>query len=90
MAFLEQDCELRTDESFKLQIDEEFYKGTSPFTKLNVGLVSQVPLDALHLVYLGTMKRDITFWMRGPKNLRFSDTEKEDIDSEILTTTAFR
>ncbi|XP_012234340.1 uncharacterized protein [Linepithema humile] len=40
MAFLEEDCELRTDESFKLQVDEKFHKGTSPFTKLDVGLVS--------------------------------------------------
>ncbi|XP_018399619.1 PREDICTED: uncharacterized protein LOC108777277, partial [Cyphomyrmex costatus] len=45
VVFLENNVQLRNDVSFKNKLDDEFHKGISPFEKLNMGLVSQVPLD---------------------------------------------
>lgn len=56
LALLETNAELRTDESFKTKLDDEFHRGTSPLENINIGLVSQVPLDGMHLVFLGVMK----------------------------------
>jgi len=60
------DKPLRTDESFKAMNDEDHHTGTSPLASLNIGLVTQFPLDEMHLVYLGVMRRLIMFWLRGP------------------------
>lgn len=61
LAFPYTNVNLRTDASFKNKSDTEFHKGTTPFENINIGLVSQVPLDGMHLVFLGVMKKLITF-----------------------------
>jgi len=60
------DKPLCTDKSFKAMNDEDHHTGTSPLASLNTGLVTQFPLDEMHLVYLGVMRRLIMFWLRGP------------------------
>jgi len=35
-------------------------------TKVGIGMVSQFPLDVMHLVFLGVVRKLIGFWMRGP------------------------
>jgi len=67
VVFLENNGQLRNDISFQNKLDEEFHKGVSRFEKLNMGLVSQVPLDSMHLVYLGVMKRILIFLIKGKK-----------------------
>lgn len=84
LTFPETNAELRTNTSFRNKSDKNFHKGTTLFENINIGLVSQIPLDGMHLVFLGVMKKLITFWMRGPKNIRFSDDEKKVINEEIL------
>lgn len=84
LAFPDINVNLRTDTSFKNKSDDEFHKGTTPFENINIGLVSQVPLDGMHLVFLGIIKKLITFWVRGPKNIRFTDDEKKTINDQIL------
>ncbi|KYQ56129.1 hypothetical protein ALC60_04952, partial [Trachymyrmex zeteki] len=83
-GFYKTNAELRTNTSFRNKSDKNFHKGTTLFENINIGLVSQIPLDGMHLVFLGVMKKLITFWMRGPKNIRFSDDEKKVINEEIL------
>jgi hypothetical protein len=69
MCFPDLDASLRTDETFNLQLDEEHHQGVSPLTQINAGLVSQVPLDYMHLVCLGIQKRLIKLWRSCPKKL---------------------
>lgn len=38
----------------------------------------------MHPVFLGVMKKLIMFWVRGSKNIRFTDNEKKAINDEIL------
>ncbi|XP_077260634.1 uncharacterized protein LOC143896566, partial [Temnothorax americanus] len=49
VVFVKINGQLRNDSSFRNKLDEEFHKGVSPLEKLNMGLVSQVPLDGMHL-----------------------------------------
>lgn len=54
---------LRTKETFNEQIHEEHHKGISPLIQLDLNLVNQVPLDPMHLVYLGVIKKLLTIWV---------------------------
>lgn len=65
----------RTDDSFALQLDKNHHIGFSPFSKLNFGLVTGVPLDYMHLVCLGVMRKILHAWVKGPLpyKLRASD-----------------
>ncbi|XP_063216426.1 uncharacterized protein LOC134527571 isoform X1 [Bacillus rossius redtenbacheri] len=56
------DCSLRSDESFKYMEYPYHQKSISVLSSLQLGLVSQVPLDYLHLICLGVMKRLIRIW----------------------------
>lgn len=55
----------RTDDSFKMQTDKSHHTGISSLTKLKIGLVSQVPLDYLHLVCLGVTRKLFRQWVKG-------------------------
>lgn len=53
----------RTDEEFICKSDEEYHLRTSILEQIpQLGLVTNVPLDYLHLVLLGNMKKLIILW----------------------------
>lgn len=66
MTFPSTNSPLRTDALFDEMQDAEHHIGQSPFHNLPVGMVSQFPIDAMHLVYLGVVKRMILLWIKGP------------------------
>ena len=66
MTFPESNAPLRTDVTFDEMSDKDHHTGVSPLTKLNVGMVSQFPMDYMHLVCLGVMKRLIGLWKKRP------------------------
>ena len=68
VAFLSTDKPLRTDESFARETDEDHHIGKSLLACLPIGMVTHFPLDSMHLVYLGVVRRLILFWLRGPLN----------------------
>lgn len=72
MTFPEVAAIRRSDEAFDSQLQEEHHKGTSPLTKLGIGLVDSFPLDYMHLICLGVMKKLLLFWMRGEHSVRVS------------------
>lgn len=66
-----------TDETFKLQTHENHHEGTSPLMELDFKVITQIPLDYMHLVCLGVMKKMLMTWTEGklphrlsPKNIR--------------------
>lgn len=66
MTFPELNCELRTDHSFREQINEEHHlQETSELLKLDINIVRQVPLDYQHLVCLGVVRKLVNLWMKG-------------------------
>ena len=60
------DSPLRTDVQFDEMVNEEHHIGSSPLKNLSIGMVSQFPLDLMHLVCLGVVKHLIWLWMKGP------------------------
>jgi len=57
LVFSEMNARLRTDESFIQMTDSDHHHTISPLTELNFGLVSQFPLDYMHLVCLGVVRK---------------------------------
>ncbi len=56
----------RSDQSFVNQTDAIHHLDVSPLTHLNFGMVSGFPLDYMHLICLGVVRRLISLWMQGP------------------------
>ena len=76
---------LRTYSSFSESADEDHHhEGPHGFSHLDVGMVTQFPLDYMHLAYLGVMRRLLNIWLRGPLMFRLSSSLVDRI-SEILT-----
>lgn len=66
MLFLDQDCPLRTDDTFKNRQNPEHHTGTSLFEEISLPMVTAFPLDYMHLICLGQMKKLLILWFRGP------------------------
>ena len=49
---------LRTDEEYRNLTDEDHHKGRSPLSEI-LDLVTQVPLEGMHLVWIGNVKKVI-------------------------------
>jgi len=65
MLFLEFNASLRTDENFKNRAQEDHHTGISPFELIYLPMVSRFPLDYMHLVCLGVMKKLLQLWTSG-------------------------
>jgi len=64
VIFKDNFARLRTDSDFRNQIDKSHHIGISPLLKLDVGLVSDVVLDYMHVVCLGVVKKLLTCWKK--------------------------
>lgn len=73
MIFLDLNAELRTDENFIERKNEDHHNGTSIFEQVNLGMISQFPLDYMHLVCLGVVKKMLQLFVKGQfKPVKFS------------------
>lgn len=76
----------RTDASFRNQNQEEHHKPyeRSPFLNLPIDMVRDFPIDYMHQVCLGVMKKLIICWMRGPRsNARLSGSLIDQISTRL-------
>lgn len=86
MTISETSSPLRTDASFLNMDDEEHHKGKSPLTNVSIGMVSQIPIDYMHLVVcLGVMKRLLLLWIKGPLHCRLSARSVQQISGKLLS-----
>lgn len=85
---LTNNCEPRTDESFRNQSNSEHHTGTTPLLLIEpkVDLVNQFVLDSMHLLFLGVMKKLLECWIDGTinKKLKISNLDKTRL-SGLLT-----
>ena len=84
MTFPLSDCPPRNNIQFNELLDDDHHHGPTPLSKLNVGLVSNVVLDYMHLVCLGVVRRLIYFWSKGPFNCRQKGSTLADISSHLI------
>lgn len=66
MLFLYGDAD-RNDNDFILQTNKQHHKGTSPLVGLNIGMVTCFPIDYMHSVCLGVMRKLLFKWRDGGK-----------------------
>lgn len=74
---------LRTNDTFtnRLQID---HTGDSILEKLGIGMITPIPLDYMHLVCLGIVKRLLQLWIRGRGNIRLSSENVKSVSLHLI------
>jgi len=70
MVFLGVNSSMRTDMSFRERNDDEYHKGNTPLERLPIDMIEDVPLDYMHTVCLGVIKRLLKFWVIGKQYIR--------------------
>lgn len=62
---------LRTDNKFANEEYKDHQIGKSILNEIpNFGLITNTPLDYMHLICLGIMKKLLWLWLKGPNNVR--------------------
>jgi glutaredoxin len=65
IIYVKVDALERTDGEFRNFQEENHQLRESPLMKINdIGMISQIPPDSMHLVYLGVMRRLLNIWCR--------------------------
>ncbi|KAJ8978092.1 hypothetical protein NQ317_018958 [Molorchus minor] len=74
ICFIEIDTNnLRTDQDFRLKVQEGHHNGTSILENIpNIDMVKCFPLDYMHLVCLGVMKKLLVLWCYGKPSTKLS------------------
>lgn len=70
VVFPDMDSSLRTDTQFEQMSDEDHHHSKSPLQGLGIGMVSAFPLDYMHLVCFGIVRKLIALWFKGPLQCR--------------------
>lgn len=89
MTYLETDNILRTNDMFRNRTQIEHHTGDSILEKFNIGMVSQIPIDYMHLVCLGVVKRLLQLWLKGSKNVRLSTEDVQSVSCHLFTIKKF-
>lgn len=83
MCFFEQNCPRRTDTSYRNRDNPDHHVGNSLLENIEIGMVSQLRLDALHLVYLGVVKRMLNFLISVRSQCILSDSIVSQINNML-------
>jgi hypothetical protein len=76
---------LYTDAAFINQEYVHHHEGISPLTKLKLGMISQIPLDYMHLICLGVVKKLLITWTSGPLTARLSPRQILSISRRLIS-----
>ena len=76
----------RTDETFRNTVDDNHHLSgvVSPLTRLKVDMVQDFPLDYMHLICLGNVRKLIMYWLKGPLKVRLGTVAVEKLNIELL------
>jgi hypothetical protein len=89
VVFLEMNANRRTDVGFLSQEQPQHHRGVSPLCSLQFPLVSKVPLDYMHLVCLGVVRKLLHLWVHGDLRVRISMQQCGVISFQLLQLKAF-
>ncbi|XP_070527391.1 uncharacterized protein [Cardiocondyla obscurior] len=88
LCFPEIDAPLRADEDFIQKVDDSFHKANLTCSLLQIPYfkpVSNVPLDYMHLVCLGIMRKLIYMWLDGDLYCGLQHRAIEEISTRLTT-----
>ncbi|XP_050301638.1 uncharacterized protein LOC126739865 isoform X1 [Anthonomus grandis grandis] len=74
----------RSDESFRMQLDEDHHIAETPLTQLPINLIKCFPTDYMHNVCLGIVKKLLHTWIGGSLKVRLSSHEVKVISQRLL------
>lgn len=81
---------LRTDKSFREQFDERHHLGMSPLLQLlGIDMVTSFPIDYMHAVCLGVMKKLLNSWVGGSLSVRLSANSVRAISKRLESLKSF-
>ena len=80
---------LRTNIHFNEMTDDEHHLGPTPLSSLPIGMVTGFPLDYMHLVCLGVMRRLLLCWLKGPLAVRLCSRKVEQLKNNLLKMIPF-
>lgn len=72
MLFEDLSASCRTDGNFRMRVDENHHKGSSPLELLEIGMVTSFPIDYMHCVCLGVMRKLLFLWRDGSQLYRIT------------------
>lgn len=78
-------AQLYNDETFRNQIYKKHHDGFSPLVELKLGMISQIPLDYMHLICLGVMKKLLISWVEGPRPHKLSPSQIAMISDRLVS-----
>jgi len=87
MTYPDVNCPVRTDTTFRNMENEQHHNGPSPFIDLPVDMIQFFPIDYMHSVCLGVMKRILVCWTSGGNTVRLSHIQRCQINARLA---AFR
>ena len=74
---------LRTDVSFRQEQQQQHHHGRSPFCDLPIDMVSAFPVDYMHQVCIGVMKRLLLMWLRGKRTVKMSAGQVQEVSRRL-------
>ncbi|XP_036151365.1 uncharacterized protein LOC114255611 isoform X1 [Monomorium pharaonis] len=86
--FPQTDAPLRTDENFLQKVDDNYHDPDVTCSLLRIPHfqpVTNVPLDPMHLLYLGIMRKLINLWLNGDLHYRLPHRAVKEISTRLLT-----
>ncbi|GBO16568.1 hypothetical protein AVEN_250828-1 [Araneus ventricosus] len=88
MTFPDSNAPKRQDSDFdSFSHDNDFghILEKSPLLKVDIGLVTQFPLDYMHMVCLGVMRKLLISWCRGPLNVRLCSRDIDILSNRLVS-----
>ncbi|GBN06556.1 hypothetical protein AVEN_112952-1, partial [Araneus ventricosus] len=88
MTFPDSNAPKRKDSdfySFSHDNDSGHILEKSPLLKVDIGLVTQFPLDYMHMVCLGVMRKLLISWCRGPLNVRLCSRDIDILSNRLVS-----
>ncbi|CAG7725442.1 unnamed protein product, partial [Allacma fusca] len=74
----------RTNELFRNKDDKNHHTGKSLIEELPIDIIKSVPLDYMHLICLGVVRKLMHLWLKGPiAPFKISPTMREELSSKL-------
>jgi hypothetical protein len=70
VVFLSCSSSRRTDSTFRGKLQAQHHNEVTPLVEIKIDLVLGIPLDYMHLVCLGIMKKLLKCWVSGPHRVQ--------------------
>lgn len=88
ICFPQIDAPLRSDDDFIQKIDNNYHKPDTTCSLLNIPYfkpITNVPLDYMHLICLGIMRKLLNLWLHGGVQYRLQHRAVDEISTRLIT-----